>query len=626
MNEIYKIIADRHIHLNQIDKEQMEVIFSHDPHLIVEAPAGYGKTKTMVSKIAYLLCTYQVPYPKKILALTFSINAAFKIRNDLAQQLPLIFESSKQFSRDAVQSVHATNYHGMCRRILKNFGYLISKELSDIDNLKGVGISIYDDSAYTTKKFQENVHEWGIVISMSDMDFLIRYTKSIKDAGSERFRSEAIRIIQGNLTTYLQIVKSSFLPKGYILFDAILLFTRQLFRDKPNILSFYKRFYPVIFVDEFQDTNILQWSFLQDLVGRDNEVKNQLFLFGDHFQKIYEFIGAMQGIIDKAGSQYNPKIIKLLTNHRFIGNSKILTFDENIRKIVGNLQSPEIEKTAILDVIKSSDQNDEGKQIVDQIQKLIIHDPNCSVAILVRAGKDNQNTRKLVEYFNLQKENGFLYFYALYSDEDLEYIDFHKKCLSSLYKNLLYYRNFTKIGDNICKDMKIDNPTETWESLLILLDTFFNRISKEFRFLTIEEKIDLVIDTLRNNALKQYLMYIKKSQVTLSTIHGSKGLEWDYVILPDMEKSSFPSYPGLCKACGPTQNCQPNWNQIFLDEKNEFVRLFKEEINVFYVGGTRAKKAVYFTYSVEGLNARGEKRDNQPSCFLKLEGFQINAL
>jgi DNA helicase-2/ATP-dependent DNA helicase PcrA len=143
---------------------------------------------------------------------------------------------------------------------------------------------------------------------------------------------------------------------------------------------------------------------------------------------------------------------------------------------------------------------------------------------------------------------------------------------------------------------------------------------------TLEEKIDLVIDTLRNNALKQYLMYVRNSRVTLSTIHGSKGLEWDYVILPDMEKSSFPSYPGLCRVCGPNQDCQPDWKQVFLDEKNEFIRLFKEEINVFYVGGTRARKAVYFTYSVEGLNAKGERRENQPSCFLKLEGFKINAL
>jgi DNA helicase-2/ATP-dependent DNA helicase PcrA len=484
MNEIHKIITDRHIHQNQIDKEQLEVIFSPDPHLVVEAPAGYGKTKTMVSKIAYLLATYQVPYPKKILALTFSINAAFKIRNDLAQQLPLIFESSDKFSREAVRSVYATNYHGMCRRILKNYGFIISEELRNIDNLKGVGININDDSAYTIRRFNENLQDWGIVLTTSNADLLIRFTKSIKDAGSESLRSEAIKIIQGNFHSYLQIVKENFLPKGYILFDAILLFTRQLFWEKPKIRNFYKQFYPVIFVDEFQDTNILQWSLLQDLVGRDGVDNNLLFLFGDQFQKIYEFIGAMQGIIDKANSQYSPKIIKLLTNHRFMGNPKILIFDENIRKIAGNPQNPGIEKIAFLDVRQSTDQNDEGKQIVDQIQKFIAQDPNCSIAILFRAGKDNNNTKKLVEYFNAQKDPGFSYFYALYSDEDPEYIDFHKRCLFSLYVNIPNCRNFRRIGNIICKDMQMDNPSETWASLLILLDTFFNRITEEFRFLT----------------------------------------------------------------------------------------------------------------------------------------------
>ena len=180
-----------------------------------------------------------------------------------------------------------------------------------------------------------------------------------------------------------------------------------------------------------------------------------------------------------------------------------------------------------------------------------------------------------------------------------------------------------EIARNIQRDMQLEDPSESWISLLVLLKTFFKRINVEYRFLTLEEKINLVVDTLQNNALKQYLMYVENSQVTLSTIHGSKGLEWDYVIIPDMEKNSFPSYPGLCKACGSVQNCQPNWEQVFQDEGSEFSDLFKEELNVFYVGGTRARKSVFFTYSDEGLNSKGEKRINLPSCFLKLKGFEI---
>ncbi len=624
MNEIQQHLVDRHTHDGQIDKEQLEVIFSRYPQLVVEAPAGYGKTKTMVSKTAYILATNQILYPKKILSLTFSINAAFKIRNDITQQLPKILSSSKKLSLDSVRSIYTTNYHGLCRRILKRYGYLISSDLSKIDSLKGVAIFINDDRNYSLRRFSGDLLLWGIGLTNNEIDLLYQFTKSIKDAGNEELRVEALKTIRENLKSYLQIVKQKFLPKGYILFDSILLFVRLLFHDYPEIRNFYRGYFPTIFVDEFQDTNILQWSLLQDLIGRDGEYPNQLFLFGDQYQKIYEFIGAMQGLIDIAKLSYEFNFISLLTNHRFMNNPKILLFDENIRKIARSPANPQIQNVTTLEVFRTPNQNEEGKQIVAIIQRLVEKEPGCTIAILTRAGKENQNTIKLVEYFNSRKAEGFTYFFALYSDEDQEYIDFHRRCESSLYANILLNHNFLRMRNQVCQDMRVDNPSETWTSLQILLDTFFKQITEEYRFLSLEEKTELVIDVLHNNALKQYLMYVKTSQITLSTIHGSKGLEWDYVVLPDMEKSSFPSYPSLCKVCGDGQDCQPDWKQVFLDKKSSFLGQFKEEINVFYVGGTRARKAVYFTYSDEGLNTKGEKRDNLPSCFLKLEGLQIN--
>ena len=80
-----KIIA-RH----QGDEKQLDVIFTLANRLLVEAPAGYGKTNTMVSKIAYMLATKQIPNPKRLLALTFSVNAAYKIKKDVTQQVPLL--------------------------------------------------------------------------------------------------------------------------------------------------------------------------------------------------------------------------------------------------------------------------------------------------------------------------------------------------------------------------------------------------------------------------------------------------------------------------------------------------------------------------------------------------------
>ena len=619
MKAIHQAIVERHTHRDEVDEEQLKAIFSLEPYLVVEAPAGYGKTRTMVSKIAYLIAAGQVPHPKKILALTFSINAAFKIRRDITQQLPSVLSTSPNLSRYALQVVYATNYHGLCRRILSRYGYLISSELCQIDTLKGIGIDIGDDEAYTKNRLQQNLQAWEIELAHDEIETLIQYTKCIRLAGDQGTRVNARIYLAHNTGSYLQIVKEKFLPKEYILFDAIILFTRQLFNVHPQVRDFYRSFFPIVIVDEFQDTNILQWTLLQDIAGRVDESKNQLFVFGDRYQKIYEFIGAMQRIIDAAKSHYRMQEIKLSTNHRFKDNLTLLRFDENVRLNAQNSRNPNIDTVATIKVISSASQDEEAKQILAQVKLLLEQDPESTIAILTRAGKTNQNTIKIVEHFNREEE--FSYFFALYSDEDQEYVDFHRKCLSCLYANRLDCRSFHSLSRCVQANMKTETPSETWTSLQILLETFLVHVSKEFRFLSLDEKVDLVIDTLRNKALKQYLMYVTNSRVMLSTVHGSKGLEWDYVILPDMEKNSFPSYLGLCRVCNFTGNCQLDWSWISAD--SEFAKLFSQELNVFYVGGTRARKSVYFTYSDKGLNYKGEPRRNNPSCFLCLEGLQI---
>jgi DNA helicase-2/ATP-dependent DNA helicase PcrA len=621
MNLIFQAITNRHTHENEIDKEQLAAVFSFKPNLIVEAPAGYGKTKTMVSRIAFLIATGQVPYPKKILALTFSINASFKIRKDVTLELPTILASSPKIAHNAVQSVLTTNYHGLSRRIIAKFGYTIDKKLSEINSLKNVGIDIYNDSNYTYNRFKGNLDNWGIPLSTKEIQSLIDFTKNITAANGLSTRPNAIRHLSEYLDSYLEIIKSKFLPLGYVTFDSIILFARKIFKEHPHVRNFYREYFPTIIVDEFQDTNILQWALLQDIVGRNEETRNQLFIFGDRFQKIYDFIGAMDGIIDLAKSKYEMEEIKLKTNHRFKNNETLINFDENIRKLAINPWNSKIEKTAKLEVYQLDDQDNEARQIVNQINSTLAIDPKSTIAVLTRAGRDNTNTNNIVEEFNRQKQNGFSYFYALYSDEDEEYIQFHQECLKSLYARSSSHLSFQSLCRLVKEDMSKKISSEIWASLQTLLSTFFDHISREYKFLSVEEKIILVVETLQNKSLKQYLMYVTSSQVTLSTIHGSKGLEWDYVILPDMERYSFPSFPGLCRACTLGSACELDWLKI--KPSSEFVRLFKQELNVYYVGGTRAKKSVVFTHSTKGINSSGQPRPNNPSCFLTLQGFQI---
>jgi DNA helicase-2/ATP-dependent DNA helicase PcrA len=78
--------------IHEGDARQLEVIFSESPRLIVEAPAGYGKTTTMISGLVFV-CFGGIPNPKRILGLTFSVNAALKVKRDVAEKLPVLLGS-----------------------------------------------------------------------------------------------------------------------------------------------------------------------------------------------------------------------------------------------------------------------------------------------------------------------------------------------------------------------------------------------------------------------------------------------------------------------------------------------------------------------------------------------------
>lgn len=125
-NKILKEIKERIMHKHQGDEQQLAVIFSDAQIMMVEAPAGYGKTNTMVSKIAYMLATQQIPNPKRLLALTFSVNAAYKIKKDVLQKVPELLKNTG-LNVDISSKIFVSNYHGFCRNILKKYGnhYLI---------------------------------------------------------------------------------------------------------------------------------------------------------------------------------------------------------------------------------------------------------------------------------------------------------------------------------------------------------------------------------------------------------------------------------------------------------------------------------------------------------------------
>ena len=126
----------KEIHNN--DQAQTQIIFDNAKKIIVEAPAGCGKTKTMISKIAYLIATNNIESTKKILALTFSVNASYKIKKDVSEQLPEIINCDDNESYKLTNKIVVSNYHGFCRKILFKYGFLITEEKINFNTITAI--------------------------------------------------------------------------------------------------------------------------------------------------------------------------------------------------------------------------------------------------------------------------------------------------------------------------------------------------------------------------------------------------------------------------------------------------------------------------------------------------------
>jgi len=578
--------------LHSGDEKQLDIIFSESKRLIVEAPAGYGKTKTMISKVAYLIATGKVSHPKKILALTFSVNAAYKIKKELADHLPSLVQSNNSSQLRINEKLFVSNYHGFCRHILKRYGYLLHPNLSNLDLLKTV-----DDS-----KNQQITR--ALRISFQKASIFSGFSDAVKSLDKQ--------YLSRHFNHYTDGIIEIFLNKEYISFNGILALTLRLFNEYGELLQFYQGYFPVIIVDEFQDTNALSWALLKKLVDE----KTQIVFMGDSLQRIYGFIGAIPNLISEAERLFSMDRIALEKNYRFMSNPQMLQLDRNIRLNAEKPDNPAIQANAEVSFISVDTQLEEAEEILQKIHCLSSseEDKPHKIAILVK--QRGANIGKIIE---ILLGNGISYFYALFGDDDSDYLSFHRECSSQFTDQL---RRDIRISKETLRKFYLkveevfkDSDSPTIKSLLTLLEVFLSRILTDYSFLSAEDKLVLIRDTFENRTLKQNMEYIDEN-VIISTIHGAKGLEWDYVLMPDMEQYSMPNWYGLCGACNHKSNCN-----LVVNSRNE--KSFLEELSVFYVGVTRARKQIFFSASKTRFKSNGNIQSANLSCMLKLPGIVL---
>ena len=591
-------IKEKIIAQHEGDEKQLEIIFSDNLRLIVEAPAGYGKTTTMISRLAYLFASGRIPNPKRILGLTFSVNAALKVKREVAGKLPLLLDS--QNSPVAIgEKATVTNYHGFCKGILKKYGYLIADALrKDINLFRAVGDS--DIEKQTNLKTSLTIAE-------------IQRLKEVENAIKESRIPDAQAI-----HSYNDIVIKKLLPLDYVTHNAIILFVLEMFENHIEVKKFYQSFYPLIVVDEFQDTNCIAWALLEAIISD----QTQLLFLGDPLQRIYGFIGALPDIMSVAAEKYGMTKIVLSKNYRFRDNIEMLRLDKNIRANATSYFTSVIseENTAKLPGFWGITQQDEADQVTAKIQSLM-NNEITKIALLFRGRGKNP---EIVEA-ELTKKN-IPYFYGMFTDEDADYIQFHNKCQEMFVnrfgnKKTINKRSLISFSDDIKKQYaKVQG--KTVDSLLRLLDALVEKVAVEYADLLPEDKYTLLLDIFENRQLKQAMEYVD-SQVILSTVHGAKGLEWDYVILGDVERWVFPGYY-TCKDCANKYTLPNNCRCVLPNPlPKEFRDTALDELSVFYVGITRAKKQVYVSASSKRLDNYENEKASIFSCMVGINGVKL---
>lgn len=282
--------------LSRLNKEQQEAVKHMEGPLLILAGAGSGKTTMMTHRIAYMLEKGVSPY--NILAVTFTNKAAGEMKDRI------------ESLTGGTRGMWVMTFHAMCVRILRNHG-----EVLGFKN----GFSIYDES---DKKalLKRIVKDLKIDEKIYPVSYLGSVISSCKEAeedpddyienNSMNFKAETVAKVYARYMEDLQ-------QNNAMDFDDLLWNAVKLFEASSEVLSYYQERFKYIMVDEYQDTNYLQYKLIHALA----EKSHNLCVVGDDDQCIYQWRGAdIRNILDFEKDFPETKVIKLEQNYRSDAN------------------------------------------------------------------------------------------------------------------------------------------------------------------------------------------------------------------------------------------------------------------------------------------------------------------
>jgi DNA helicase-2/ATP-dependent DNA helicase PcrA len=282
-------------HMNNM---QQQAVFCTEGPLLILAGAGSGKTTVLVNRIAYILQS-ELCRPWQILAITFTNKAAGELKERICNAVP-----------DGGSDIWAATFHSTCARILRRYGDRIGftshftvygtddqkKLVKDI--LKQLN---YDEKMLPVKRVINEISK--------AKDKMLTPQEMLKEAGYDNLKQSVAKVYE--------IYQSRLKTADAMDFDDMLCNTVHLFETCPDILEYYQNQFKYIMVDEYQDTNKVQYKFVSMLAAKYGNI----CVVGDDDQSIYKFRGAtIENILSFENTFKGAKIIRLEQNYRSTQN------------------------------------------------------------------------------------------------------------------------------------------------------------------------------------------------------------------------------------------------------------------------------------------------------------------
>ncbi|QEK13566.1 ATP-dependent helicase [Crassaminicella thermophila] len=602
-------------HNIDLNHQQKRVVLHKDGPSLVLAVPGSGKTTTLICRTANLILNHKIN-PSNILSVTFSRASA----QDMKRRFYEVF------GKYINQNVYFSTIHRLSLRIVQRYAKINNIKYSIIE---GDNPSIHKNTLLK-RIYQEINHDFLNEEKLEELLSAISFVKNsmIKkdDFSNYDFSIDRFNEIYTKYENYKK--------KNHLIdFDDMLSLALKILQNNQNLLNQYKKQYPYIQVDEAQDTSKVQHAIIQLLAYP----KNNLFMVADDDQSIYGFRGAYpEALLHFSRIYKGANTFFLEQNYR--SSKEIVSISNtfiqrNTQRYAKNMYT-ENEYDAPIHMVKVQNIADQTNYLIEELatsnfykNTAILYRNNISAITLIDALERN-NLPFTIQGFNMSffnhwivkdllafldialnpydiesferiyyKMNGYISKAAIsYIKEQprsisvFEYLihfpdlkDFQRKNLKRLQKDFyslahmkpkdalsfieenLAYKKFLKSN---CQRLKYSY--ENVMFVFIQLKMIAARTNSIIEFM---ERID---------SLKKIIQRIKKEKrntsILLSTIHSSKGLEFDRVYLIDLVSGQFP----------------PQSNIDDCDE--EISDYLEEERRLFYVGMTRAKKALHLVF------------------------------